>query len=105
MITRQTPDPTTLPTPERIRDDLYDRLREDPALGASDITVSVIDAEVTLSGTVETRIALRQAAQIAEEAVGPGHVIVNLTVRGEPDHPTIGEEVDRAMPDPGGRNT
>jgi osmotically-inducible protein OsmY len=103
MITRQTPDPTTTGTADRIRDDLYDRLREDPAIGASDITVSVIDAEVTLTGTVENRIALRQVHQIAEELVGPGHVILRLTVRGGEEHPTAGEEVDRAMPGPAGR--
>src|SRR5437764_7797840 len=103
MITRQTPDPITAGNAERIRDDLHDRLREDPALGASDITVSVIDAEVTLTGTVENRIALRQVHQIAEELVGPGHVILRLIVRGSEEHPTAGDEVDRAMPGPTGR--
>jgi osmotically-inducible protein OsmY len=103
MITRQAADPSTTRSAEQIRDDLHDRLREDPALGASDVTVSVTDAEITLTGTVANRIALRQVHQIAEEVAGIGHVILRLTVRGGEEHPSAGEEVDTAMPGPKGR--
>ena len=103
MITRQRDNPAPTRSEAQIRDDLSDRLKEDPALGASDISVSVTGAEVTLSGTVENRVALRQVHQIAEEVVGVGHVILRIIVQGSEAHPTIGDEVERAMPGPAGR--
>ena len=51
---------------ERIREDVSDRLTDDPYIDASDIEVSVSNREVTLSGAVDSREARRRAEDIAE---------------------------------------
>jgi osmotically-inducible protein OsmY len=61
-------------SPARIYEDLCDRLTENPFIDASDIEVTVADAEVTLSGTVPDTIAMHQAQAIAEEVAGVAHV-------------------------------
>lgn len=66
---------------ERIREDINDRLTDDPYLDASDIEVTVSAAEVTLSGSVEDRRAKRRAEDIAESVSGARHVQNNLRVR------------------------
>jgi osmotically-inducible protein OsmY len=66
---------------ERIREDLNDRLTDDPYIDASDIEVAVNNGEVTLSGTVESRGAKRRAEDIAEHVSGVRHVQNNLRVR------------------------
>jgi osmotically-inducible protein OsmY len=68
---------------ERIREDLNDRLTDDPYLDASDIEVSVNNCEVTLSGTVDTRTAKRRAEDIAEWVSGVRDVQNNLRVSQE----------------------
>jgi len=90
-------------SPQRIYEDICDRLTDNPFIDASDIEVSVRGLEVTLSGTVENGVALRQAQQIAEEAVGVSHVHNRLAVRdraADRREPTAGDEVNRAMPGP-----
>ncbi|MBV8889060.1 MAG: BON domain-containing protein [Alphaproteobacteria bacterium] len=84
---------------ERIRDDLCDRLTEDPFLDASDIDVSVNGTEVTLKGTVEDRAAYRQAQSIAEDVAGVTQVYVNLRVRnpGAARGTSPGSQVNAAM--------
>lgn len=67
---------------ERIREDLYDRLTEDPDLDATDIEISVKDGEVTLTGFVGIRADKRRAEDIAEAISGVKHVQNNLRVRG-----------------------
>ncbi|AWK87298.1 BON domain-containing protein [Azospirillum thermophilum] len=59
---------------ERIREDVNDRLTEDPYVDASDIEVTVSGGEVTLSGTVDSRNARRRAEDIAEGVPGVRHV-------------------------------
>ncbi|KAA0684117.1 BON domain-containing protein [Roseomonas genomospecies 6] len=66
---------------DRIRDDLNDRLTEDPYVDATDITVSVAGGEVTLDGTVDHRKAKRRAEDLAESVSGVRHVQNNLRVR------------------------
>jgi osmotically-inducible protein OsmY len=59
---------------ERIREDINDRLTYDPRVDASDIEVSVNNAEVTLSGKVNQRTAKRTAEDIAESVSGVRNV-------------------------------
>ena len=66
---------------ERIREDVSDRLSDDPYVDASEIEVSVSSCEVTLSGTVDSRDAKRRAEDIAEQVSGVRHVQNNLRVQ------------------------
>jgi osmotically-inducible protein OsmY len=66
---------------DRIRDDVNDRLTDDPHVDASDIDVSVSNREVTLSGHVKSRFAKRHAEDIAESVSGVTHVQNNLRVQ------------------------
>jgi osmotically-inducible protein OsmY len=66
---------------ERIRDDVSDRLADDPYVDASDIEVSVQNGEVTLSGMVDSRQARRRAEDLVENVSGVSHVQNNLRVR------------------------
>jgi hypothetical protein len=77
---------------ERIREDVSDRLTDDAHLDASDIEVSVTGTEVTLSGTVESRMAKRRAEDHADDVIGVTHVQNNLRVRPRPG--TLGAETD-----------
>ncbi len=65
---------------ERIRDDVNDRLTDDPHIDASDIEVTVQNREVTLSGTVNSRFEKRHAEDIAESVSGVTHVQNSLRV-------------------------
>jgi BON domain len=66
---------------ERIREDVSDRLTDDPYVDASEIEVNVSGSEVTLSGTVDSREARRRAEDIAESVGGVTHVQNNLRVQ------------------------
>ncbi len=66
---------------ERIREDVSDRLTDDPYVDASDIEVMVSGCEVTLSGTVDDRRTRRRAEDVAESVSGVRHVQNNLRVR------------------------
>ncbi len=66
---------------ERIREDVSDRLTDDPHLDASDIDVRVSGGEVTLDGHVGSRADKRHAEDIAETVSGVKHVQNNLRVR------------------------
>lgn len=65
----------------RILEDVNDRLSDDPALDASDIEVTVSQAEVTLTGKVDSRWAKRRAEDCVERVSGVQHVQNNLRVR------------------------
>jgi len=65
---------------ERIREEVHDRLTEDPWVDASKITVSVSGGEVTLAGTVAEREAKHRAERIIEDLSGVEHVQNNLRV-------------------------
>ncbi|WP_244464993.1 BON domain-containing protein [Candidatus Filomicrobium marinum] len=63
---------------DRIREDVCDRLCDDPHIDASDIEVTVSGGEVTLEGTVRDRFAKRHAEDLSERASGVKHVQNNL---------------------------
>ena len=65
---------------ERIREDVNDRLSDDPFIDASDIDVTVSSGEVTLTGTVDHRSTKRRAEDIAESVSGVKHVENRLRV-------------------------
>ncbi len=64
----------------RIREDVCDRLTDDPLVDARKIEVEVEDAEVTLSGIVASRVERRRAETIAESVSGVTHVQNNTRV-------------------------
>lgn len=66
---------------ERIREDINDRLTDDPYIDASDIEVSVNDRDVVLTGTVESRRVKHRAGDIAESVTGVSNVENRLRVR------------------------
>lgn len=69
----------------RIHDDVCDALTDDDALDAGDITVSVQDGVVKLSGTVPHRLMKRLAEDLSEECAGVRDVENALRV-GTPGH-------------------
>ena len=66
---------------DRIREDVSDRLTDDPYVDASDIDITVSGGEVTLTGHVEHRGARRRAEDIAEAVSGVSHVQNDLRIR------------------------
>jgi osmotically-inducible protein OsmY len=66
---------------DRIREDVNDRLTDDPHVDASEIEVNVSNREVTLSGTVNSRFEKRHAEDLAESVSGVTHVQNNLRVQ------------------------
>jgi len=66
---------------ERIREDVCDRLSDDPRVDASEIEVSVADGEVTLTGSVHDRYAKRRAEDAAEDISGVRNVQNNIRVQ------------------------
>lgn len=65
---------------DRIREDASDRLQDDPEVDASDITVQVLDAEVTLTGTVNSRDQKRRAEDCVERVSGVREVSNHLRI-------------------------
>ncbi len=66
---------------ERIREDVSDRLTDNPILDASEIDVAVSAGEVTLNGAVDSRYSKRLAEDLSEEVSGVTHVQNNLRIR------------------------
>ncbi|MCM2292714.1 BON domain-containing protein [Allorhizobium sp. BGMRC 0089] len=66
---------------DRINEDVHDRLTDHPYLDASDISVSVKDGEVTLSGIVPNRADKRVAEDTADSVSGVNNVQNNIRVR------------------------
>ncbi|MCQ1850747.1 BON domain-containing protein [Neorhizobium galegae] len=64
----------------RIEEDVNDRLSDDPVLDASNITVTVQSAEVTLDGFVSSRWDKRRAEDLVDDVSGVRHVQNNLRV-------------------------
>jgi len=84
---------------ERIREDVCDRLMDDPFIDPSGIDVRVNGTEVTLDGVVENRVSLRHAQGVAEDVLGVTAVHNRLRARdpGERrDTPSTGA-VNRAI--------
>ncbi|HZH53991.1 MAG TPA: CBS domain-containing protein [Microvirga sp.] len=65
---------------DRIREDVSERLMDDPLVDASEIEVTVQNREVTLNGTVRDRNERRRAEDLAESVSGVAHVQNNLRV-------------------------
>lgn len=65
---------------ERIREDANDRLTDHPLVDARNITVTVTEGEVTLAGTVGSRMEKRRAEDCVEDIGGVKHVQNNLRV-------------------------
>ncbi len=59
---------------DRIKEDVNDRLSDDPYIDATEIDVTVSNAEVTLTGTVDHRSTKRRAEDIAEAVSGVRNV-------------------------------
>lgn len=59
---------------DRIKEDINDRLSDDVFVDASEIEVTVIQGEVTLTGTVAERNEKRRAEDIAEQVSGVKNV-------------------------------
>jgi osmotically-inducible protein OsmY len=68
---------------DRIREDINDRLTDDPFVDAMDIEVTVSGAEATLTGFVPSRDQRRRAEDIVERISGVTHVQNNIRVRGQ----------------------
>jgi osmotically-inducible protein OsmY len=66
---------------ERIKDDINDRLSDDAFVDAGNIEVTVVNGEVTLTGTVSDRSEKRRAEDIADDVSGVKNVEVRLRVQ------------------------
>lgn len=66
---------------DRIMEDVCQRLTDDPDIDASDIEVKVEGGEVTLSGTVDSRMVKRMAEDVAERVSGVRDVHNQLRVK------------------------
>jgi osmotically-inducible protein OsmY len=75
---------------ERIAEDVNDRLTDDWRLDASEITVSVNNREVTLSGTVLSREDKHRAEDLADDVSGVTYVQNNLRIQ-PPSGPPAGQ--------------
>ena len=69
---------------ERLKEMISERLREDPHIDASDITVTVQGSRVTLEGTVESRHTKNLVEDVAEQ-LGVADVQNNLRVQKQQD--------------------
>jgi osmotically-inducible protein OsmY len=67
-------------TDERIREDANDRLTDHSMIDARQISVSVTEGEVTLTGTVNSRSEKRRAEDCVEDVSGVKHVQNNLRI-------------------------
>jgi osmotically-inducible protein OsmY len=65
---------------DRIREDVSDRLTDDPFVDASEIEVMVSGSEVTLTGFVASREQRRRAEDAAERVSGVVHVQNNIRI-------------------------
>ena len=66
---------------ERIREDVCERLTEDPRIDASDVEIQVSNGEVTLAGSVRTRDEKHFTEDVVERIVGVREVNNNLKVK------------------------
>jgi osmotically-inducible protein OsmY len=66
---------------ERIREDVCDRLTDDPRIDASDIDVQVKNGEVSLSGSVRSREEKRYSEDLIEHLTGVRDVNNQLKVK------------------------
>lgn len=67
---------------DRVTEDICERLQQHGQVDASYITVNVNNGEVTLTGTVDSRLEKRLAEDVAESCSGVREVHNNLRVKG-----------------------
>ncbi|HUZ11537.1 MAG TPA: BON domain-containing protein [Caulobacteraceae bacterium] len=79
---------------ERIREDVNDRLTDDPFVDASEVQVEVSGGEVTLNGTVHSRLAKRRAEDCADAVSGVSQVQNNLRIVQTPAPGALGAHTD-----------
>jgi hypothetical protein len=84
---------------ERIREDVNEELARHPWIDASEIEVRVANGEVTLTGTVNNRIAKRRAEEVAEHVFGATDVQNQIRVKREPLSERFGEREVTRTPD------
>ncbi|MFN7945131.1 MAG: BON domain-containing protein [Blastocatellia bacterium] len=77
---------------ERITEDVNERLQQHGQVDASNISVSVNNGEVTLSGSVNSRLEKRIAEDVAESCSGVREVQNNLRVSREQSQQTSGSQ-------------
>lgn len=83
---------------DRIREDICDRLTDDPLLDPSDVTIKVEGGEVILTGFVATRDEKRRAEEEAERVSGVRDVINQIRVnRGEGSGPSTQQSQGRGQ--------
>lgn len=87
---------------DRIKEDINDRLSDDPFIDASDIEVTVNNGDVTLTGTVDHRSTKRRAEDLAEAVSGVKNVENRIRVgtsatSGNPSG-TTGSQSSSAVP-------
>lgn len=66
---------------ERLKEDICERLRDDPRIDASQITVDVTGGRVSLSGEVDSRRAKHQAEDLVDACRGVSEIDNRLRVR------------------------
>lgn len=69
------------PSDGRIHDEICDRMIQDQELDPGDVEVTVRDGEVTLQGTVDTRVSKKRAEDIAGDVAGVTDVHNRLRIR------------------------
>ena len=79
---------------ERLKEDICDRLTDDPFVDASEIEVAVSSGEVTFSGSVRDR-AMKRAAEDCIECVSGVSQLHNQLRVERRDEPGEGREADR----------
>jgi osmotically-inducible protein OsmY len=80
---------------ERIHEDINDRLTSHPGLDASDIQVMVSKGEVTLTGSVDSRWAKREAEDIADSTLGVTDVHNQLSANRQRGEREVGRATSR----------
>lgn len=80
---------------DRIHEDINDRLTSHPGLDASDVQVMVSKGEVTLSGSVDSRWAKREAEDIADSTLGVTDVHNQLTTNRQRSEREVGRAASR----------
>lgn len=74
-------EPLVRRTPQEIGADVIQQLADSPFIDESDISVAVDGSEVTLTGTINSLIAISLAQALASNVPGVGRVQVRLRVR------------------------
>ena len=72
---------------ERLKEDISERLRDDPRIDASEITVDVTGGRVSLSGEVDSRRTKHQVEDLVDACRGVQEIDNRLRIRGADRNP------------------